>query len=95
MPGQGVVRTEALVPVCRQRAPANSSARRICRTPHPEQVALEGVKVSGETVHFAIPGLGAGGMPLVLEGIFRGDVTEGTAMAPAAPAPWRETRISA
>jgi len=33
-------------------------------------------------------------MPLVLEAIARGDVMEGTAMAPAAPAPWRATRIS-
>jgi len=57
------------------------------------EVALEGVKVTGEAVRFAIPGAGAGGKPLVLEGFARGDAMEGTAAAPAAPAPWRATRL--
>jgi SAM-dependent methyltransferase len=57
------------------------------------QVALEGVKVTGESVRFAIPGAGPGGKPLVLEGFVRGDAMEGTAAAPAAPAPWRATRL--
>ncbi len=57
------------------------------------QVALEGVKVTGESVRFGVPGLGAGGKLLVLEGIARGDAMEGTAAAPAAPAPWRATRV--
>ncbi|MFO1361045.1 MAG: class I SAM-dependent methyltransferase [Burkholderiales bacterium] len=50
-------------------------------------IALGEVKVSGDAVRLAIPGLGGGGKPLVLEGRARGDVIEGTA-----PAPWRATR---
>jgi SAM-dependent methyltransferase len=56
------------------------------------EVALEGVKISAKLVRFAIPGLAAGGKPLALEGIARGDVIEGTAAAPGGPAPWRATR---
>ncbi len=56
------------------------------------QVALEGLKISGESVRFSIPGLGAGGKPLVLEGVARGGVIEGTATTPGAPAPWRASR---
>jgi SAM-dependent methyltransferase len=58
------------------------------------QVALEGVKIAGESVRFTIPGLAAGGKPLALEGIARGNVIEGTAPAPGGPAPWRATKIS-
>ena len=54
------------------------------------QVALEGVKIAGESVRFAIPGLAAGGKPLALEGIARGNVIEGTAPV----GPWRATKIS-
>jgi hypothetical protein len=50
-------------------------------------IALNEVKVDGETVRFSIPGLGPAGKPLVLEGKARGDAIEG-----AAPAPWRATR---
>jgi SAM-dependent methyltransferase len=57
------------------------------------QVALEGVKIAGETVRFAIPGLAAGGKPLALEGVVRGNVIEGTATGPAGPATWRATRL--
>ena len=56
------------------------------------QVALEGLKISGESVRFSIPGLGAGGKPLVLEGVARGGIIEGTATTPGAPAPWRASR---
>jgi hypothetical protein len=53
------------------------------------KVALEGVRISGETVHFALPGLAPGGKPLSLEGVVRGDVIDGTAAVS-----WRATRIS-
>jgi hypothetical protein len=52
------------------------------------------VKIAGESVRFTIPGLAAGGKPLALEGIARGNVIEGTAPAPGGPAPWRATKIS-
>ena len=57
------------------------------------QVMLEGVRIGGETVRFAIPGLAAGGRSLALEGVARGDVIEGTVPAPGGPAPWRATRV--
>jgi SAM-dependent methyltransferase len=57
------------------------------------QVALENVKIAGESVRFAIPGLAAGGKPLALEGVARGNVIEGTTTAPGGPAPWRATRL--
>lgn len=56
-------------------------------------VALDEVKVAGESVRLAIPGLGAGGKPLVLEGRAQGDVMEGTVPAPGGPAPWRASRV--
>jgi hypothetical protein len=57
------------------------------------QVALEGVRINGETVRFTIPGLGAGGRPLALEGVARGNAIEGSVPAPGGPAPWRATRL--
>jgi SAM-dependent methyltransferase len=57
------------------------------------QIALDGLKVTGESVRFTIPGLAAGGKPLALEGVVRGNVIEGTATAPGGPAPWRATRL--
>ena len=42
------------------------------------QVVLDGVKIAGESVRFAIPGLAPGGKPLVLDGVARGDAIEGT-----------------
>lgn len=55
-------------------------------------VTLGDLKITGETVRFSIPGLGAGGKSLVLEGRARGDVLEGTVPAPGGPAAWRATR---
>jgi hypothetical protein len=55
-------------------------------------VVLDEVKITGEAVRFSIPGLGAGGKPLVLEGRAQGDVMEGTVPARGGPAPWRATR---
>jgi SAM-dependent methyltransferase len=57
------------------------------------RVPLEDVRISGEAVRFAIPGLGGGGRPLALEGVIRGDAMAGTAAMPGGPAPWRATRI--
>jgi len=57
------------------------------------QVVLEGVKIAGESVRFAIPGLAPGGKALVLDGAARGDAIEGTVAGPGGPAPWRATRI--
>jgi len=57
------------------------------------QVALDALKVSGESVRFEIPGVAAGGKPLALQGVVRGNVIEGTAAAPGGPAPWRATRL--
>jgi len=57
------------------------------------QIALDGLKVTGDSVRFTIPGLAAGGKPLALEGVVRGNVIEGTATAPGGPAPWRATRL--
>jgi hypothetical protein len=58
-------------------------------------VALAEAKVAGETVRLTVPGLGAGGKPLVLEGVAREDVIAGTvAAAPGRPpAPWRAVRV--
>jgi hypothetical protein len=56
-------------------------------------VALDEVKVAGESVRLTIPGLGAAGKPLVLEGKARGDVMEGTVAAPGGPATWRAARV--
>jgi hypothetical protein len=55
---------------------------------------LSEAKVTGESVRLAVPGLGAGGKPLVLEGRVRGDVMEGTVAAPGSGAPWRGTRAA-
>jgi hypothetical protein len=57
-------------------------------------VALDDLKITGEAVRLSIPGAGGAGKALVLEGIARGNVMEGTVKAPGAPAPWRATRIS-
>jgi SAM-dependent methyltransferase len=58
------------------------------------QVALDGVRISGEAVRFVIPRLTPAGQPVVLEGVARGDVIEGTAAAPGGPVPWRATRVT-
>ena len=57
-------------------------------------IALDDVKVTGETVRLSIPGLGAGGKPLVLEGKALGNVMEGTSLPPSVPAAWRATRVT-
>jgi SAM-dependent methyltransferase len=57
------------------------------------QVVLDGVRISGEAVRFAIPGLGPGGKALALEGVARGDAIEGTVAVPGGPVRWRATRI--
>src|SRR5262245_19031053 len=43
------------------------------------QVHLESVKIAGESVRFAIPGLAPGGKPLVVGGLARGGAVEGAA----------------
>jgi SAM-dependent methyltransferase len=57
------------------------------------KIALDAVKITGESVRFEIPGLAAGGKPLALQGVVRGNVIEGTATTPGGPAPWRATRL--
>ena len=57
------------------------------------KIALDAVKITGESVRFEIPGLAAGGKPLALQGVVSGNVIEGTATAPGGPAPWRATRL--
>jgi SAM-dependent methyltransferase len=58
------------------------------------RIALDGVRISGEAVRFAIPGLAPGGKALALDGVVRGDVMEGTVATPGGPASWRAARIS-
>jgi hypothetical protein len=57
-------------------------------------LSLSEAKVAGESVRLSVPGLGARGNPLVLEGRVRGDVMEGTVAAPGSAAPWRAMRAA-
>ncbi len=56
-------------------------------------IVLDEVRISGAAVRLSIPGLGAGGKPLVLEGKAHGSVIEGTSPAPGGAAAWRATRL--